>query len=219
MTGENKTMEVIPVPGDGDCFYHAFIKGLGLEVSPKHLRTFVADKIMSSTDLYKDILDDWKSQNLLRGEETLSAEQIAHRIRYNKEWATTTVIHILADAFNCRVIVYKSINGRYLPQVFPYIWTFDPKVRKFNKTISIYNHGGHFDLLTEVKDDGDDGSSFMLPPLPNVLTQRGGGKDTKESRNSSSQTVIEEPIQSDYGQLITPFFLGLTVIATLLYFV
>lgn len=215
MTREQR-MSIVSVPSDGDCFYHAFISGLGIAASPTDLRNFVASKIEQCPDLYTDMIDDWKGFGLIKGDGdgdgVPSADELARRIRHDKEWATTTVIHILSDAFNVRTVVYKKVGSRCLPQIFPYPWTFDPKQRKFARTIHIYHHDCHFDLLLPIgppNEAGAEDGSIELNEHVQCKEQQLGG--------NASTAVQWEP---NAGQPTEPnalsFLFGVTIILTLL---
>jgi hypothetical protein len=200
-------MYVVPMPGDGDCFYHAFIAGVGLAITPKDLRNFVADQILTKSELFEDIVDDWKSQGLLSPHESADIKEIATRIKNRKEWATTTVIHILSDAFNVRTIVYRELNGHYVPSLFPYLWTFDPKKRRFAKTLYLYSHGQHFDLLQPVQPSGNHGANL---PSIDIVAQKGGTLTTTGTQTIKPLFVPEETDP-------TSLFIGVCLIFGLLF--
>lgn len=152
MTSTN--MRIISVPSDGDCLYHAFIKGIGIPgLEPQQLRDFVANKILAEKDLYEDLVTEWADFNVIQTVESIDQETAANHLRTSKEWATSTVIHILATAFNVRVIVFQKINDKFFSETFPSEWKIennDPEknpMTKPYKDIYLIRRGYHFELL------------------------------------------------------------------------
>lgn len=149
-------MKVVPVPADGDCLYHAFIKGLDIPgLTPQQLRDFVADKILNEKDLYDDLVTEWVDFNVINDIANITPQIAAHHLRTTKEWATSTVIHILATAFNVRIVVYQKINGEFFPEIFPSQWKTEdekrePERAKPYKDIHLLRRGYHFELLLPV---------------------------------------------------------------------
>ena len=177
-------LRVIPVPADGDCLYHAFIKGLDIDISPQDLRNYVAHKIQTDKDLYDDLVMEWLDFGVIRNITRITPEIAANRLRTTKEWATSTVIHILALAFNVRVIVFQKINGKFYPEVFPSVWKVTEEMKKDigpkYKDIYLYRRGYHFELLVRDKPITTVttpkrycfGSGYKRS---NAILQRGGG--------------------------------------------
>lgn len=195
-------MKIIPVPADGDCLYHAFIKGLGIKtLLPQHLRDFVASKILSDKDLYDDIVREWIDFNVIPNAQNITPEKVANHIRNTKEWATSTVIHILAVAFNVRITVFQKINGQFYPEIFPSEWKqhHDEKWKTvgklknrgnkwkkdaYYKDIYLLRRGYHFELLIPVgpSNSSDSSSPYISSSKSNgalspSVGQRGGGGD------------------------------------------
>jgi len=177
-------MRVVSVPADGDCLYHAFIKGLNLhDLSPKQLRDFVADKILSDKDLYEDIVTEWVDFKVIPSRQHASPETVANRIRNTKEWATSTVIHILAHAFNVRVIVFQKINGQFYSEVFPSEWKGKHAERKdYFHDIYLYRKGCHFELLMPLDSAKENDRLSMAATSIESKTQnqRGGGYERND---------------------------------------
>ena len=170
-------MKIVPVPGDGDCLYHAFIKGLGIDgLTPIQLREFVGKKLMSDKDLYDDLVTEWIDFGVIKNASDVTPEMAAHHICNTKEWATSTVIHILAVAFNVRIVVFEKINGQFYSEMFPSEWK--PKGSKTipYKDIYLFRRGYHFELLEPI----DNIERKDIPTIQNRrLTrrgQRGGGQ-------------------------------------------
>jgi hypothetical protein len=127
-------VDVIKMPGDGDCLYHAFIRGANLsgKASPNDLRLHVADKIRTVEDLYDDLLREWIDFGIIRKDgdgfrfvttgEQVTPETAAYHIVHTKDWATSTVIHILASSMNLDVYVTQLINGQQYTETFPSPW-------------------------------------------------------------------------------------------------
>ena len=143
-------MRVIPVPADGDCLYHAFIRGLGLEgLTPQLLRDIVAQKILTDQDLYDDLIREWIDFGVIHPATSMTEDIAAHHIRNTKEWATSTVIHILATAFNVRIVVFENIKGNYYPETFPSPWKPIQQTKPY-KDVYILRRGSHYELLIPI---------------------------------------------------------------------
>lgn len=138
---------VVRMPSDGDCFYHAFIQGVGLQETPLDLRRKVVKVLKNDATLLENLIDEWKDHDVLLKNEKVDMDEVSLLIIQDKEWATSTIIHILANLYNVKVVVFKKISGKYHAETFPHSWTFDEKKRKFNKVIYILSDYAHFDLL------------------------------------------------------------------------
>lgn len=139
-------LQRVAVPADGDCLYHAVIKGLYLtQVQPRELRKVVANVIRFDQDLYDDLVTEWKDFSL-KNLKNMTPEKAARRIENTKEWATSTVIHILSLAMNCRINVFEMVNGKYVMERFPSEWK---SFKRLSTDVEIFLHksGGHFELL------------------------------------------------------------------------
>ena len=179
-------MKIIPVPSDGDCLYHAFIKGLGIPgLSPQNLRDFVANKITFDKDLYDDLIREWLDFGVISDSAHMTPETAAQHISNSKEWATSTVIHILADAFKVRTIVFQKINGTFYSEVFPSEWkrksTENKTFERFYKDIYLLRDANHFELLVPLETSSSKQGKMMFnsgqknAKTGTVLSQRGGG--------------------------------------------
>ena len=150
----------IPVKGDGDCFYHAFIQGTGIKQTPAQLRDQVAKVIENNKILFDDLVSQWSVEKVVDGEE-ITPRKAADRIRYTKEWAVGTEIHVLSMLYKVNVYVVKRVTGMKLVdgekksvtenhvQIFPYPWIRKPF--RQGKKVYLWNSPGHFDLLESVK--------------------------------------------------------------------
>jgi OTU-like cysteine protease len=187
-------MKIIPVPADGDCLYHAFIKGLGIDsLTPLFLRDFVANRILNDKDLYDDLIREWMDFKVVSSVDTITPEIAANHIRNSKEWATSTVIHILSIAFNVRIIVFQKINGQFYSEIFPSEWKETcpkkklKKQKQQHKDIYLYRRGYHFELLVPIVTNNSNGNVISgnhkenhHTSQPFTFGQRGGGIDPQD---------------------------------------
>ncbi len=177
----NTKFRLLKVPGDGDCFYHAFLVGLqragclkDMDLQASQLRAYVAKKIELDLDLFDDLVSEWLDFGVISrskhgvlhftdDNERVTANRAATRIRHG-DWATSTVIHILATAFRVEVFIVEYISGKQYVQSFPSAWKQDlgPKdvtpcaTSSPRACIHLLKSPHHFDLLesheTKVKD-------------------------------------------------------------------
>lgn len=137
-------MDIVDVPGDGNCFFHTVILGLGLSTSPDILRGLVADYILSHPEVAEDIIVEWRDFGVLEPDEIPTVEEVALVIRDTREWATSTIINITSLVLRIRIEVYSDINGHIVSQSFPYTWL--PQQNNLN-TLKILSTENHFQLL------------------------------------------------------------------------
>ena len=164
----------IDMPKDGNCFYHAFIRGLyeaqvhpeGTDgqgwnpssLTPAVLRDQVARVIEINQDMYNDVLIEWRDFHVIHRQQGLQGGnvgnptpfQVAQRIRNTREWATSTVIHILSVLYNVTIVVYEEINGYYYAESFPSAWKKVPPRNPIAR-LTVLRTGNHFDLLVKRK--------------------------------------------------------------------
>jgi hypothetical protein len=148
----------VSIPSDGDCLYHAVLKGLNLvQVSPLDLRKVVANVIKEDPDLYDDLVREWKDFHLYPGNVKPSPYKAAKKIELERDWATSTCIHILSLALECRINVFELVAGKYIREQFPSEWK---GYKKFDSDteIFLYKDGNHFELLSEKEEPPKDSS-------------------------------------------------------------
>jgi hypothetical protein len=148
---------VVPVSGDGDCFYNAFIHGLGLtgKVRPHQLRAVVASRLLEDPDLRDDLIREWRDFGIVTGKvfsdtgKQIRSADIVDRVCNRADWATSTVIHILAIAFSRPVRIAEKINGHWFVQSFPSPWKVKrgDLLREKKPPVYILKTKNHFDAL------------------------------------------------------------------------
>lgn len=172
------------VPADGNCFYHAFIEGLKIIPEEHHkiadipyppdvanLRSLVADEILKNKDIYEDLVDEWKSENVLGDAEVMTPCLAAARTMM-REWATNTIIHILAVKFKVNIHVHGQMKETWHIQKFPYEWKeHDVKSIKDEIHVVSYPELGHFD--------------FLLPERTQATTSQTSNSQASQTSNSS----------------------------------
>ena len=144
--------EIIPVPADGDCFYHAFIKSLNMDTTPRHLRKLVAMEISKNEDLYDDLLREWVDFGVIKSTSSVNKSTVLKTIKYSNEWATSTVIHILATLFNVKIIVFQRIQNQFFSEEFPSVWKVEGNATRQTEShkkniVYILRTGQHFEML------------------------------------------------------------------------
>ena len=171
------SLKVIPVPGDGDCLYHAIIKGIDISVTPKDLRNFVAEQILMNNDLYEDLVLELIDFGRVKDSSRMTPAKLANVIKHTKEWATSTVIHILANAFNIKILVIQKINNRFYSEEFPSPWKYDMSLdnKQSKKVVYVYRRGYHFELLEPI--------GYINATFPDIRTCQNKTKRNKCESN------------------------------------
>jgi len=162
---DRKRFNVVPMSGDGDCFYNAFIHVLGLtgKVQPHQLRALVAGRLLEDPDLRDDFIREWRDFGIIKGKvfsdtgKRFRTADIVDRICNRTDWATSTVIHILATTFSCTVRIAEKIDGRWFVQTFPSPWKENPmrKQTRVKPPVYILKTRNHFDAMVRAPKKGD----------------------------------------------------------------
>jgi predicted transcriptional regulator len=155
---ETGKWKIIETPSDGDCFFHAFLIDTGIKTNPKELRAIVANVLEKNNDLYQDLLLEWRDLGVISKNTKLSPKQVADIIRNTKEWATSTIIHIISVLFKIKIIVHEKINGKLFAESFPSEWKNTGIIPK--KSINILRIGNHFEALKYVKNSNNKTNSL-----------------------------------------------------------
>lgn len=217
-------LKIIPVPADGDCLYHSVIQGLKyhgtkMDISPKMLRCHVASVILKDPDLYDDLVTEWVDFGVIYNTKNITPQIVADRIINTHEWATSTVIHILAFSFNVKIVILEKIKNKLYPQEFPSVWKNFPETdRKI--TIFIHKTGKHFELLVPLENTRKRKTGLLDYPDSFVKrskriskrTIRGGGSNIKGKNrniNKLQKSQISKKVSTEYR--IAPFVLGVSL--------
>ena len=150
----HKHFDIIRVAGDGDCFFHTFVLGmktLNVEFYPEisDLRDIIATYMKTYPYLFDIFIKERLEANLPKLDLNQSVQKII-----SGEWATNSMIHILACHFAVRVKIYKysEYYKAYLHQIFPneeIIKCPHPIGKLSEETICIVATPNHYDFLTE----------------------------------------------------------------------
>ena len=144
------------VPSDGDCFFHCFVKGLmgkGKTSSVQELREIAAKHILQSTDLFEDLLMEWKDHGVVKPDETITQSLAAARILAGKEWATNIIIHILSNHFKIGVKIHtQRDNGTWEAWSFPYEFKEGVATDITEHMHIVLHWWEHFDYIRKVAD-------------------------------------------------------------------
>ncbi|KAJ3025820.1 hypothetical protein HDV00_012388 [Rhizophlyctis rosea] len=147
---EPHKFHIIPMPPDGDCFYHCLSRGLAetkkQDVSPFDLRREFAALVMNDSDVLDETLSEWRDHGIIGKNETLTAADVARRILFKREWATSSTIHRLAITHRVFIHVYSRHNGKLLQQRFPEECEISKPCR-FKHHVYVLFCGNHFDYL------------------------------------------------------------------------
>lgn len=185
------SLTIVPVPPDGDCFFHAFIQGSKLNTTPAHVRDLVSDYIKNDKDLLDDLITEWRDFGVIGKNQTISPKNASTKIR-NGEWATSTMIHVVCMIFNVKIIVFENVNGSLRSQIFPSIWKPSVPDNPFRPEIFVLRRRNHFDLLVPKSDSKYIGDTTYNNSVDKILSlrnnirqkgqsQRGGGKITESN--------------------------------------
>lgn len=138
----------VAVPADGNCFYHAFIKGTGLKTTLKDLRAVVAKKIFNDPDLYDDLVTEWIDHKVINDKKQMNPLAAATRILTTNDWATSTIVHVVALEYKTRITVVQKTGNSLVCQDFPARYKLD-KQRRFRKRVYIKfdQSREHYELL------------------------------------------------------------------------
>lgn len=140
------------VPMDGDCFFHCFVKGLlsakNVTTTVRELRMAASRVVLESKDLYEDLLEEWRDHGVLGPGETIPQNIASARVSIGREWATNTVIHILANVYEIAVNVHQQLeNKTWCVQSFPYEFKEDISKNIIGKMDIVLHWWEHFDYL------------------------------------------------------------------------
>ena len=132
---------LVDTPADNDCFFHAFKDGLNLPETVQQLRDLVADRMETDCGFCHAVMKEW----ILPSTNRIEASQ---RMRH-KEWASASVVHLLASIFSANCRIWENSSGKWTIRSFPLDRETLPPLQK---EIDILYHSSHFDLLKAVSD-------------------------------------------------------------------
>lgn len=135
-------MRIVKSPADGDCFYHSVINGTGLKTTPQELKVKVAEYLSRYPDMHDDLLIEWLDFKVIP--KRVSIEDTIKLLQ--KEWATSTIIHIVSLILELDIVVFEKINNKYYKEEFPSRFKNNKNFKSRGK-IYILKTRNHFDLL------------------------------------------------------------------------
>ena len=139
-------MRVVPVAGDGNCFFHAIAYGLG--TTHVVLREMCALFVKECPDhkIQDASVSDW-----IRWESERDVEQYSKNMRRNGVWGGAIEISCLCHMLNLVIEVYTQYTSRRFKRIahFRYDNVHPMHKEKQPKLIKICYTGSHFDALVD----------------------------------------------------------------------
>jgi hypothetical protein len=208
--------KLIHVPADGNCFFHAFIKGLEgeLRLTVQDIRDAFARKILEDKDCFEDVVTEWKEEegrlekvmNTWKektGKTLTRFPPIVAAVAFKEfgEWAISTCIHHVALHYRRKVMIHQHQEWGWSVEPFPSEFKLNEEQLKERDTwdeinIIFSRQCQHFEYLEPIhsSESIDSVESVeLIEPVESVELMK-SNVPTKEQEDESTKRKLKEDV-------------------------